>query len=104
MMQVGGFRYEGDPGSYHPAIEEISAEVIVEVRAADVERGPSEAEIDDAARHLWDELPGEAYHDYEVGHVALVWDEARHESQVTYRGVTTDILQTAAKVRAEEVR
>ena len=81
MMKAGGFRYEGDPGSYHPAIEEISAAVIAEVRRFDVERGPSDAELT-------------AFADAEIK--ARRWDY--HDARTANRKG----MEAAAKVRQEE--
>ena len=82
MMKIGGFRYEGDPGSYHPAIEEISSAVIAEVRRYDVGRGPSDAEI---ARADW------------------VYLDAQKSGYFMSEDRTQLALNAAAKVRAEEV-
>ena len=77
----------------------VNAQREAAVREALEEHEPSADEIEAGARRLWSELPGEAYRDYELGMVATDWNDARHESQVTYRNVVVDVCKAMAEWR-----
>ena len=77
----------------------IAAQREAAVREALEEHEPSADEIEAGARRLWSELPGEAYRDCELGMVTTDWNDARHESQVTYRNVVVDVCKAMAEWR-----
>lgn len=75
---------------------------IAEVRRFDVERGPSDAEIEVAASVVYRRMEEQAFASGAVSFFTE-WKDANREIHRHYRAIVTDFINAAAKVRAEEV-